>query len=181
MLQPHICHAVEKYFSFVLNQGVNWSPEHLVPPDMRLGEVDVEEQLVAWKPIPSTVAAGDIAKVEHALSARLSPQFVDLLSYKHFMELHLGDMWFFAHPSRGWEDVLTDHVFRGHPRELLVDKGFLPFAAWADWGLYCFSLGERNSDGEYAVYQWDHDDPHKFSAVGDSFNDAVVAAMSRDA
>lgn len=178
MLQPAVRNAIDSYLSMLLERGLNWYPAHVVPQDMRASEVDEEEGLVAWKPVPASFDKTDIAKLEAAIDAPLSHQFLGLLSYKHFLELHLGDMWLFAHPSRGWQDALYDQVFRGHPRELLFDKGFLPFAGWSDWGLYCFCLHEKNASGEYAVYQWDHDDPKEFVFIAHDFEGAVSAAMA---
>jgi hypothetical protein len=179
MLQSTIRSAADSYFSLIVEQGVNWYPEHLVPAEMRASEVDQDEGLVAWKPMPSQVRNTDVAEVEAALKTSLSPQFVELLGYKHFMELHLGDMWLFAHPLLDWQDVLIKQVFESHPRKLLIDKGFLPFAGWSDWGRYCFSLNQRYPSGEYAVYQWDHSDPENFHFVAESFNEAIAAAISR--
>lgn len=179
MHQSTIRGAADAYFALIAAHGINWYPEHLVPHEMRASEVDHDEELVAWKPIPSQLQSIDVAAVEAVLKTPLSPQFVELLGYKHFMELHLGDMWLFAHPLTGWQDVLLKQVFEGHPRELLFDKGFLPFAGWSDWGRYCFCLNQRSPSGEYAIHQWDHGDPDNFHFVAESFNEAVAVAISR--
>ena len=178
MLQSDVYSAIDSYLSSIAEMGINWYPDHIVPVEMRSSDVDHDEGLVAWKPVASLVEDIDVEAVNSAVNAVLSPQFVKVLKYKNFMELHLGDMWFFAHPTRGWQDILIGKVFDGHPRELLFDKGFLPFAGCSDWGLYCFCLDQRHSDGEYVVYQWDHADPENFHMVAQSFNEAVAVAMS---
>jgi len=162
MLPVQLQAVFDSYFGYLKEKGLDWVPV-TVPADMVSGKPDGE--FVQWHPVTSRVTAAELREAGATLGATLSPQYSAILQYKHFMELAVGDLGFFAHPSTGWQQVLATHVFQGHPRELLLDKGFLPFANCGDWGLYCFRLAERRTDGEYLVFRWDHDDPQQFEQV----------------
>ncbi len=48
-------------------------------------------------------------------------------------------------------------IFNGYPREYLIDKGYVPFANWSDWGLLCFDVDTLCDDNNYPIVLWDHD------------------------
>lgn len=164
MLPLPIQTIIDSYFSYLVEKGINWIPRD-VPMEMRVGGPD-EEECLQWRPIVSQLTAVDLVDAAKPLGVTFGPQYSAVLQYKHFMELQIKDLNFFPHPSEDWKKSLADHVLRGHPRELLLDKGMLPFAFCGDWGLYCFHLTERLSSGEYAVYRWDHDFPEHFESMG---------------
>lgn len=47
------------------------------------------------------------------------------------------------------------------------------------WGLYCFSIDEVQTNGEYAVYRWDHDDPKHFERVSSDLYAALIGLVER--
>lgn len=160
-----------------------WVAEHLnylpmaIPPDMATGQM--QDDWSCWLPIDSSVTPEELALLEQELQVAFPPQYRSLLQHKHFMELHVGEVGFFSHPSTGWQDSIKKHVLKGWPREWLLDKGFLPFAEYSDWGLWCFSTREVDPFGEYAVYLWDHDRPEKFQRVASTLESALSYEASR--
>lgn len=144
-----------------------------VPADMATGEADDDWRF--WKPVRSSVSSAELEQLECDLGVKFSPQYRSVLQHKHFMELHIGEVELFMHPSVGWQEVLKKEVLRGWPRKYLVDKGLLPFASFCDWGMWCFATGEADSTGEYPVYLWDHDSPDAFQFVALSLETALIA------
>ena len=159
----------------------NWDSKKLnchpgaVPEAMRTGEVQDDWQY--WRAINSTVTDEDIEETERLLGVRISKQYQELLRHKHFIELHIGEASIFRHPVDTWKSDIAKAVFGGYPKELLIEKGYLPFADYSDWGLLCFRVTEQNADGEYSVYRWDHESPEKF----EYFASDLRSALEREA
>ena len=179
MLPPQIQAAFDSYFAYLVEKKLDWLPVD-VPKEMTVDGPD-EEDFIQWRPVMSRVTSADLTEAGRSLGVHFGPQYADVLQYKHFMQLEVGDLCFFAHPSEGWNEVLTAHVLRGHPRELLLNKGMLPFASCSDWGLYCFRLAEQLPSGEYAVYRWDHDDPQSFQPLGQDLYGTLLGLAAGDA
>ncbi len=146
-----------------------------IPEAMRTGEVQDDWQY--WRAINSTVTDEDIQEMERLLGVRISKQYQEILRHKHFIELQIGEASIFPHPVEGWKSHITKAVFAGYPKELLIEKGYLPFADYSDWGLLCFRVTAPNADEEYPVYQWDHERPEKF----EYFAADLRAALEREA
>ncbi len=148
-----------------------WESEELnchpgdIPKEMITSKT--EDDWNYWKAIESKVTDEEIKELEEYLNVTFPPTYVELLKYKHFIELQIGEVSVLPHPSFGWRASITDAVFGGYPRELLIDKGYMPFANYSDWGLWCFGLKEKNEVGEYPIYQWDHERPEEFVKVAD--------------
>lgn len=56
-------------------------------------------------------------------------------------------------------------IFRGYPREYMIDKGYIPFADWSDWGCLCFDTNNASPDNNYEVVLWDHEMPEDVSKL----------------
>ena len=141
-----------------------------VPEAMQTGEV--QDDWKYWRAIESTVTDQDIKDLEHLLGVRLSQQYQELLRHKHFIELQIGEVSIFSHPVGTWKSRLTKAIGE-YPKEFLLEKGCIPFADYSDWGLLCFRVKERNADGEYAVYRWDHERPEKFEFFATDLRSAL--------
>ena len=173
--QSEIRDVIDACLDVAIREGRNWSPRE-VPADMATGEreeYDPGSFLTRWIPTASRVSSSDISDVSVALGIEVSDQYAAVLQHKHFMDLSVGDMKFFPHPSVGWQRKLVDHVLNGHPRRLLSDRGYFPFARRDDWGLYCFHLDGRRLGSEHKIFSWDHDDPTAFFEVATD----LLAAM----
>jgi hypothetical protein len=152
--------------------GMNMHPG-IVPSDMTIGRTS--DDWTVWEPIGSTVADAQIEDLEGSFGVPFSPQYIGFLKHKHFIELTIGEVSLFAHPSEGWMASLRRQVLDGWPREYLLDVGLLPFADFSDWGLLCFGTLERTASGEYPVYLWDHDRPQSRERKADCLESALVA------
>lgn len=162
---------------FIDDSLANWESKKLnclpgkIPDAMRTGET--QDDWSYWRALASTVSEDDINDMERVLHVRLSPQYKELLQHKHFMEVQIGEVSIFAHPIETWKTSITDAVFGGYPKELLIEKGYLPFANYSDWGLLCFHIIEHNADGEYPVYRWDHERSEVFEYFAPDLRSAL--------
>jgi hypothetical protein len=71
--------------------------------------------------------------------------------------LYIGEGVMCEHPVNTWRASLSDMLYRGYPREFLIDKGLLPFAGMSDWGLLCFDINRGYLNANYPVVLWDHE------------------------
>jgi hypothetical protein len=64
-------------------------------------------------------------------------------------------------------------IYGGYPREFLIDKGYLPFADWNDWGMLCFDTNADDGKHNYPVVMWDHDRPYQVKPMYRDFTDLI--------
>jgi hypothetical protein len=172
MLTKIIDEALEDWIA----KDLNCFPSD-IPENMATGKSSNDWNY--WKPINSTVTDDEIKNLEKILGVNFPEQYKVLLKYNHFIELYIGEVGFFSHPSIGWRASIENNVLKGYPREHLLDKGYLPFANYSDWGLWCFSLNERNEQNECPVYLWDHERPDDFEFVADNLEAALKKELER--
>lgn len=121
-----------------------------------------------WLPIDSTVTDAEIAEFEKQVGHVLPADYKTFLKYKHFYELPMGEASLCPHPIHTWRAAQMEKIYEGYPTEYLIDKGYLPFADWSDWGLLCFDTNRNKEDHNYPVLLWDHDGAND---VEDKYND----------
>jgi hypothetical protein len=151
----------------------------MVPESMQTGEVEGDWKY--WRALKSTVSEQDLEELERLLGVRISKQYQEILQHKHFIELQIGEVSFFSHPVDSWMSTIRTAVFEGYPKEFLIEKGYLPFADYSDWGLLCFRITERNADGEYPVYLWDHECPEKLNFFAPDLGSALEREAAEEA
>lgn len=133
-----------------------------------------KEGMLAWKAIDSSVTDSDIKYVENKIGHKYPESYKYYLKYKHFYELaNLSSVWFFKHPSDKWKEELLKHVFEGWPKEDILDRGLIPFADYEDWGLVCFNTNKIDSEGEYEICIWDHEQSDCEEHLASSFLDMI--------
>jgi len=156
------------------SQKLNCRPGE-IPEAMQTGEF--QDDWKYWRAVVSTVTDQDILDMEGLLGMHLSPQYQELLRHKHFIGLQIGEVSIFSHPIGTWKTRIKNAVFGGYPKEYLIEKGYLPFADYSDWGLLCFRVSEQNADREYPIYRWDHERPEEF----EYFAPDLRTALEREA
>jgi SMI1-KNR4 cell-wall len=165
-----ITHLIDQSLSDWESKKLNCHPG-AVPEAMQTGEV--QDDWKYWRALESTVTDQDIKDMEHLLGVHLSRQYEELLRHKHFIELQIGEASIFSHPVGTWKSSITKAVFGGYPKELLIEKGYLPFADYSDWGLLCFRVTEHDSAGESPIYRWDHERPEEFEFFAPDLRSAL--------
>jgi len=172
-----IARLIDARISDLEDRGGNFHPGP-IPEMMQTGQIE-DEDAIYWRAIASTVTDLDIADLERSLGVILSSQYRELLQHKHFIELHFGEAAFFSHPVGDWKKIITKSVFEGWPKEHLIQKGYLPFADFSDWGLLCFRVPEQNANGEHPVYRWDHERPESYEFFAADLQSALERLLSR--
>ncbi|HEV8512419.1 MAG TPA: SMI1/KNR4 family protein, partial [Cyclobacteriaceae bacterium] len=99
---------------------------------------DKTEEWRIWHPIDSKVTDSEIEEIQDRIGHKLPDDYKTFLKHKHFYELHISQVSFCRHPVNTWRAQLTKMIFEGYPTEYLIEKGYIPFADWSDWGLLCF-------------------------------------------
>ena len=149
----NITEIIDKHLNHWKKKGGNFTLDPL-PKEMFTGEFfDEEDEVKYWKPIESSVTQEQIKELEKEFNTKFPSLYKQLLLHKHFIELHIGQVSIFSHPSEGWQNRLRKRVLDGWPKEDLIEKGLLPFADYNDWGLLCFDTNEESTP----IILWDHE------------------------
>ncbi|MCL9806828.1 SMI1/KNR4 family protein [Flavobacterium amniphilum] len=116
-----------------------------------------EEEYQTWLPIESKITDIEIEEFETQLGYKLPVDYKIFLKHKHFYELQISEVSFCSHPINIWRAKQTEMIFDGYPTEFLIEKGFIPFAGWSDWGLLCFDANRNKEDHNYPIVLWDYE------------------------
>jgi hypothetical protein len=128
-----------------------------IEPEMTDQNQNKIEDWNFWYPINSTVTDSEIEDFEKQVGYVLPTDYKTFLKHKHFYELHISEVSFTSHPVNTWRVKQTEIIFEGYPAEYLIEKGYLPFANWSDWGLLCFDTNSNKEDNNYPIVLWDHE------------------------
>ncbi|WP_276483444.1 SMI1/KNR4 family protein [Paraflavitalea pollutisoli] len=165
---------IDTHLMRIVNMGLNKLPVNveslMVDPNQ-----DKNDEWQSWLPVESTVVDEEVVEFEGRLGYKLPSAYVAFLKHKHFYELHISSASFCAHPSDSWRARLTEMVFDGYPREFLIDKGYIPFADWSDWGLLCFDANKHVLDFNYPIVLWDHERANEVEPHAQDFFDLIFA------
>lgn len=173
-MQPSfITGIIDKYLQQWVNMEMNKLPTDIAPEMADRSGPD-EEGWTTWYPIASTVTDEDIQELELIIGQNLPASYKIFLKHKHFYELHINEAEFGGHEIREWKANFTEAIYNGWPRHLLVDRGYIPFAKWSDWGALCFNTNINVEDYEYPVVLWDHDAAAEYAPFSDNFKEALI-------
>ena len=145
-----------------------------IAPEMTDGLGPDEEGWATWYPIDSTITDEDIKELELIIGHNLPASYKVFLKHKHFYEMHIDEAEFGGYEIREWKANFTKTIYNGWPRQLLIDKRYIPLATWSDWGALCFDTNVRVEDGEYPVVLWDHEASDEYTPLSDNFQEALI-------
>ena len=130
-----------------------------LPDAMRDESIPTSNDWIGWRPIPSTVTPQDLNGLEKETGLKYPPLYREFLQYKHFVGLTEFGVRFERHLIGAWQETLRKAYFRCWPRELVVDRGLLPFGSESlmDAGAVCFDTRKPAQDGDWPVVIWDHE------------------------
>lgn len=169
MKESSIPAIIDKHLQLWVDKGLNALPKKTEPEMANSNEPMDEEGWQTWYPINSTVTDSEIEDLEQQLGYRLPDSYKTFLKHKHFCELYISEAHFSGHEIRSWRRHLIDMAFDGYPREFLIDKGYIPFADWSDWGLLCFDTNNSGAGNEYPIVRWDHESWNEFEPFSENF------------
>ena len=145
-----------------------------IEPEMADPNQDKKEEWRIWFPIDSKVTDSEIAEFESRLGHKLPIDYKTFLKHKHFYELQISEVSFCKHPINTWRAKQTEMIFDGYPTEFLIEKGYVPFAVWSDWGLLCFDTNRNNEDNNYPIVLWDHETAEEVNDEYKDFYDLLI-------
>ncbi|SDY29339.1 SMI1/KNR4 family protein [Hymenobacter psychrophilus] len=138
------------------------------------------EEYDIWIPIPTQIKEQEIDEVEEVLKHALPESYRFFLQYKFFFDLYIDQLNVRNHTPSRWKKELVDRVLDGYPEEFLIDKGYLAFADYSDWGHLCFDTNRSKPGNEYPVVLWDHDSPQDVTLMADSFTEMLQLLSAAD-
>ena len=158
---PRIRRLVDKRLEDMNASGLKKAPD--VPPDMAIGPRD-QAGWIPWRAIPSTITPQQIATLQIDIGYRLPSLFVDLLLYKHFLELDCDGIKFLPLPSHEGINAVRKWIETESKYFNLLKQGYVIFAlSQDDEAYYCFMLNypqqiQGTTSIDYPVVRWNPTD-----------------------
>lgn len=156
MKEQKIKNIIDTYLKELVDVELNKLPRQ-IETEMSDPNQDKNEEWHVWFPIDSKVTDSEIKEIESRIGYILPDDYKTFLKHKHFYELQISEVSFCMHPVNTWRARLTDMIFEGYPTEYLIEKGYIPFADWSDWGLLCFDTNRNQANKNYPIVLWDHE------------------------
>jgi hypothetical protein len=155
--------VLDKYFDFLSGEGdyAFASMTEYIPNTMLdKSKNEDDEGYSFWLPIKSTITDKEISDLEILLRHKLPDSFKYFLKQRHFMELRLGQNvnFFSILPNQltlKFKDIIDKFYWT------LLDRNYLPFANYGDWGVLCFNANKKVLDNDYEIVILDHDDEYQ--------------------
>ena len=176
MKEQTIKNIIDSYLKKRADIGLNKLPIQIEAEMSDLSQ-DKNEKWRIWFPIDSKVSDDEIDIIESRIGYKLPDDYKTFLKYKHFYELHISEVSFFRHPINSWKESLLKMIFDRCPTEYLIEKGYIPFADWSDWGLLCFDTNRNKENNNYPIVVWDHE---MEDDVQDKYSDFYNLIISLD-
>ena len=179
MKEQTIKNIVDTHLEKWMVIGLNKLPGQ-IEAEMADANHNKSEEWRIWFPIDSKATDTEIEDFETLIGYRLPNDYKTFLKHKHFYNLHISEASFFEHPVNSWQASLIENIFNGYPKEFLIDKGFVPFADWSDWGLLCFDTSKNKQNHNYPIVLWDHEMADKVEDRYNDFYDLMIKADEED-
>lgn len=173
MKEQKIKNIIDTYLKKWVDIELNKLPGQ-IETEMSDPNQDKNEEWRIWFPIDSNVTDSEIEEIEGRIGHIFPDDYKTFLKHKHFYELQIFEASFCEHPVNTWRASLTEMIFDGYPREFLIDKGYIPFINWSDWGLLCFDTNRNQGDNNYPIVLWDHETADEFQEQYQDFYDLII-------
>jgi len=179
MKEKSIKEIIDTYLKKWVDAGIN---NHPIPIEDEMADPlqDKTEEWRTWFPITSSVTDFEIEDFEKQIGRMLPEDYKILLKHKHFYDLHISEASFCAHPIHTWKARQVEFIFNGYPKEFLIEKGFMPFADWSDWGLLCFDTNRNKENSNYPIVLWDHEISDEVQDQYKDFYDLLIKLDLQD-
>jgi hypothetical protein len=169
----NITSITDKYLTLLVDNDANKIVGR--PQAEMLGPYkDPKAEWFSWLPIKSTVTDKELMDFEKKLGHLLPDSYKTFLKHKHFYNLYIDQAEFCRHPINIWQTSLSEMIFNGWPRDLLIEKGYIPFACWTDWGMLCFDTTKKTPNNDYPIILWDHERENEFEPFADNFEKLLI-------
>lgn len=165
---------IDSHLKKLIDNGLNTLPIN-VEIEMSDQNQDKNEEWKTWFPIDSKVTDIQIEEIENRIGHKFPNDYKTFLKHKHFYELQISEASFCEHPVNKWRASLTEMIYGGYPTEFLIEKGYIPFINWSDWGLLCFDTNKNSGDCNYPIVLWDHEMAEEFEEKSKDFFELIIA------
>lgn len=173
MKEQTIKNIIDQYLKKWVDNELNSLPIN-IEPEMADPNQDKNEEWKTWFPIDSKVTNTEIEEIENRIGHKFPKDYKTFLKHKHFYELQISEASFCENPVNTWRASLSEIIFNGFSSGFLIEKGFIPFANWSDWGVLCFDTNRNKDDENYPVVLWDHDAADKFQDKYKDFYELIT-------
>ncbi len=173
-------HSIIKTY---VDNGIEWlrqrdlllRPTDNLPDEMRDETRNDQDDWKPWKAIPSLATDADLEDIENKIKYKLPTSYKDFLKYKHFLELHSADKFEpFGHIVHYWKENYLENYFHSELREYMLDKGYIWFGNYDDWGFLCFDANIPSPDNEYPVILIDHETIDQAQLIYKNFKECLI-------
>jgi SMI1-KNR4 cell-wall len=164
---------IDAYLTKWVDIGLNKLPIN-IETEMTNPSQDGDSKWQSWYPVDSKVTDDEINEIENRIGYNLPYDYKIFLKHKHFYEFQIGEVLFCSHPVYSWRESLSKIIFDGYPTRFLIEKGYIPFANWSDWGVLCFDATRNLSDRNYPIVLWDHENANEVQDQYINFYDMLT-------
>lgn len=179
MKSKKIKEIIDANLQKLIDLELNALPQEIAP-EMLSEKESEDEDWYFWLPIKSQVTNQEITEIEERIGYKLPEDYKFFLKYKHFYELPISEAYFCEHPVNTWRNSLSEMVFSTYSRVFMIDKGYIPFASWSDWGYLCFDTNRKSESHNYPVVLWDHEDAENFQEYANDFYDLLIKLQEKE-
>lgn len=136
---------------------LSW-PDSEMPKEMIDETKEKKKGWTPWKAIRSTVEEAELVFLENQIGLTLPNSYREFLKYKHFYAVHSTDGFVaFRHIIHNWKELLVEKWLDPELKEYFLNKGFILFGDYHDWGFLCFNANKALPENEYPVVLIDHE------------------------
>lgn len=178
-MEEQIKTIIDSYLQEWVDSKLNKLPIQ-IDAEMADPNQNEKEEWRFWFPIKSKITDNEIEEFEIQLGYKLPQEYKVFLKFKHFYELNIAGVSFCRHSVHSWRKDQVEMIFDGYPTEFLIEKGYIPFADYSDWGLLCFDANRNKEDHNYPVVLWDHEIPDEVKEVYNDFYDLIIKIDQED-
>jgi len=154
-----------------------WIPHPSIPIEMINSQVKQKGDWIPWNTMESKVTDYDISELEKKINSKFPKSYKDFLKYKHFYRLErLNGIEFYPHCPRDWKNNLETQYFEYGEPEMIIEKGYIPFAHYEDGGVACLDtnkMSENDCPIVFVYYDSLYDSHVEFEILYDSFKSMI--------
>jgi hypothetical protein len=164
--------------SRIIKKIINKHLDNWVDKELNILPTTIESDMVdplhmpdtwnKWLPVECQISDDELNSLEKTIGAPLPEDYKTFLKHKHFYELHIDEAIFYKHPKSTWKDCLSRMMLQKYPPQHLINKGYIPFVKWSDWGVLCFDTN-RNYNTDYPIVLWESEIPDIYHRAYENF------------
>lgn len=148
-----------------------------IPFEMLDNSISQTDDWKGWKPIASIITDQDINRLEDKIGYQLPFSYRYFLKYKHFYSLKIADhsVNLPHHLPNKKLTYLHEYFFESFDPEFLIEKNYIYFADFYDYGLLCFDANEPAENNEYKIVYIDHERLEDIHLYANNFRELLEA------